>query len=144
MHSNNNLTRIDTSIAMVEIDTSFAKFDLMKFDGTGNFGLWKRHVKDLFVQQGMMKALYEMTIKGMPDIDWKDLEAKAMATIWLFLEDDVMYHLMDEESSTTIWLKLESQYMSKSLTNKLYLKQRFYDLKMAEGSNLSQHINVFN
>ena len=56
----------------------------------------------------MMKALYEMTIKGMLDIDWKDLEAKAMATIRLFLEDDVMYHLMDEESSTTIWLKLES------------------------------------
>ena len=34
--------------------------------------------------------------------------------------------------------------MSKSLTNKLYLKQRLYDLKMAEGSDLSQHINVFN
>ena len=33
--------------------------------------------------------------------------------------------------------------MSKSLTNKLYLKQRLYGLKMAEGSNLSQHI-VFN
>ena len=34
--------------------------------------------------------------------------------------------------------------MSKLLTNKLYLKQQFYGLKMAEGSNLSQHINVFN
>ena len=30
------------------------------------------------------------------------------------------------------------------MTNKLYLKQRLYDLKMAEGSDLSQHINVFN
>jgi hypothetical protein len=34
--------------------------------------------------------------------------------------------------------------MSKSLTNKLYLKQRLYSLKMAKGSNLSQHINMFN
>ena len=34
--------------------------------------------------------------------------------------------------------------MSKSLTNKLYLKQKLYDLKMAEGSYLSRHINVFN
>ena len=34
--------------------------------------------------------------------------------------------------------------MSKSLTNKLYLKQRLYGLKMAGGSDLSQHINVFN
>ena len=34
--------------------------------------------------------------------------------------------------------------MSKSLTNKLHLKQKLYGLKMVEGSNLSQHINVFN
>ena len=34
--------------------------------------------------------------------------------------------------------------MSKSLTNKLYLKQRLYGLKMQEGSNLAQHVNIFN
>jgi hypothetical protein len=47
-----------------------------------------------------------------------------VATIRLCLGDDVMYHVMDKESPAIIWLKLESQYMSKSLTNKLYLKQR--------------------
>jgi hypothetical protein len=67
-----------------------------------------------------------------------------VATIWLCLRDDVMYHVMDEESSATVWLKLESWYMSKSLTNKFYLKQWLYGLEMAEGSNMSQHINVFN
>ena len=34
--------------------------------------------------------------------------------------------------------------MSKSLTNKLLLKKKLYGLKMAEGSALDQHINVFN
>jgi hypothetical protein len=34
--------------------------------------------------------------------------------------------------------------MSKSLMNKLYLKQRLYGLKMAKGLDLSQHINVLN
>jgi hypothetical protein len=34
--------------------------------------------------------------------------------------------------------------MSKSLMNKLYLRQRLYNLKMAEGLDLSQHINIFN
>ena len=64
--------------------------------------------------------------------------------IKLYLANDVMYHVMDEESPVTIWLNLESQYMSKLLTNKLYLKQKLYGLKMVEGSDLSQHINVFN
>ena len=34
--------------------------------------------------------------------------------------------------------------MLKSLTNKLLLKKKLYGLKMAEGSALDQHINVFN
>ena len=66
------------------------------------------------------------------------------STIMMFLVDEVMYHVMDEEYSATVWLKLESQYMSKSLTPKLLLKKQLYDLKMVEGSALDQHINVFN
>jgi hypothetical protein len=67
-----------------------------------------------------------------------------VATIWICLEDDVMYHVMDEEFLVAIWLKLKSWYMSKSLMNKLYLKQRVYGLKMEEGMDLRQHIIVFN
>jgi len=56
------------------------------------------------------------------DVYWKELEAKDVETIRLCLDDDVMYHIMNEESSTIILAKLESWYMSKSLMNKLYLK----------------------
>ena len=107
---------------MVVIDTSSAKFDVMKFDGSKNFGLWYRRINDLLVQQGMVKALYGMKLEGMANIDWKELEAKAVATSQLCLGDDVMYHIMDEESPAAVWFKLESRYMSKLLTNKLYLK----------------------
>ena len=34
--------------------------------------------------------------------------------------------------------------MSKSLTNKLNLKGKLYGLKMVEGADLAQHINMFN
>jgi hypothetical protein len=71
----------------------------------------------------MVKAFYGMQPDGMANIDWKELEAKVVATIWLCLEDDVMYHVMDEETLVTVWSKLESRYTSKSLMNKLYLKQ---------------------
>jgi hypothetical protein len=38
----------------------------------------------------------------MADIDWKQLEAKAVATIWLCVGDDMMYHVMDEESLAAV------------------------------------------
>ncbi|KAK4411836.1 Retrovirus-related Pol polyprotein from transposon TNT 1-94 [Sesamum angolense] len=55
-----------------------------------------------------------------------------------------MYHVMNLKSPGEIWKKLEIQFMSKFITNKLYLKQRLYGLKMQEGSDLAQHVNVFN
>jgi hypothetical protein len=45
------------------------------------------------VQQGMVKVLYGTKPEGMADIHWKELEAKAVATIRLCLGDDMMYHV---------------------------------------------------
>ena len=66
------------------------------------------------------------------------------STIRLCLTDQIMYYVMDITSPKQIWDKLEEQFMSKTLTRKLYLKQKLYRLKMEEGSDLAEHINVFN
>ena len=123
---------------------SRAKFEVVKFDGTGNFGLWQTRVKDLLAQQGIMKALCPQKPESMDADDWEELQQRAAETIRLCLADDIMYHVMSLKSPDEIWKKLEAQFMSKSLTNKLYLKQRLYGLKMQEGSDLAQHVNVFN
>uniref|UniRef100_A0A2N9J6C2 CCHC-type domain-containing protein n=1 Tax=Fagus sylvatica TaxID=28930 RepID=A0A2N9J6C2_FAGSY len=127
------------------INASIATVGLVKFDGTGNFGLWQRRVKDLLVQQGLVKALYGKTKKPekMIDDEWEELDMKAVSTIRLLLADEVMYDVMEENSTAGIWLNLEKRYMSKSLTNKLHLKQKLYGLKMTEGADLRQHINTF-
>uniref|UniRef100_A0A2N9G795 CCHC-type domain-containing protein n=1 Tax=Fagus sylvatica TaxID=28930 RepID=A0A2N9G795_FAGSY len=127
------------------INASIATVGLVKFDGTGNFGLWQRRVKDLLVQQGLVKALYGKTKKPekMTDDKWEELDMKAVSTIRLLLADEVMYDVMEENSTAGIWLNLEKRYMSKSLTNKLHLKQKLYGLKMTEGADLRQHINTF-
>ena len=80
----------------------------------------------------------------MDDLNWEELQQRAMRTVRLCLIDEIIYQVMDIKSSREVWQKLESQYMSKSLTNKLYFKQRLYGLKMQEGLNLAQHINIFN
>uniref|UniRef100_A0A2N9EER7 CCHC-type domain-containing protein n=1 Tax=Fagus sylvatica TaxID=28930 RepID=A0A2N9EER7_FAGSY len=61
------------------INASIATVGLVKFDGTGNFGLWQRRVKDLLVQQGLVKALYGKTKKPekMTDEEWEELDMKA-------------------------------------------------------------------
>ena len=72
-----------------------------------------------------------------------ELDMKVVSTIRLILADEVMHDVMEEKSTTGIWLNLEKRYMSKSLMNKLNLKQNLYVLKMTKGADLRQHINIF-
>ncbi|CAA0831266.1 Probable prolyl 4-hydroxylase 11 [Striga hermonthica] len=124
--------------------TGGSKFEVSKFNGHGNFGLWQTRVKDLLSQQGIQKGLRAEKLKGMEDDDWQDLQERVAGTIRLCLADEVMYHVMHLKSADEIWKKLESQFMSKTLTTKLYLKQRLYELKIQEGTDLGQHVNIFN
>ena len=77
-----------------------------------------------------MKGLQETKPAKVDNDAWEDMQVQAAATIRLCLADQVMYHVMDEDSPKGIWDKLANRYMSKSATNKLYLKQKFYGLKM--------------
>ena len=71
------------------------------------------------------------------------MQAQACAIIRLCLSDQIMYHVMDKTSPKEIWDKLEEQLMSKTLTRKLYLKQKLYGLKIQDGSDLAENINIF-
>ena len=51
---------------------------------------------------------------------------------------------MDLTTCKEMWDKLEKMYMSKSLSSKLYLKQRLFGLKMSENGDLVAHVNNFN
>jgi len=55
--------------------------------------------------------------------DWEELSLKAVSTIQLCLADVVVYNMMDEETVTSLWSSLEILYMTKILSNKLYLKR---------------------
>jgi len=53
-----------------------------------------------------------------------------------------MYN-MDKETPTEFWSRLET-YMTKSLSNKLYLKKQLYKLRLKKGTAVLEHLNFFN
>ena len=50
----------------------------------------------------------------------------------------------DEETVTGLWSRLDTSYMTKSLSNKLYLKKQLYVLCMKKGTTMLEHLNFFN
>ncbi|KAL9462621.1 hypothetical protein AB3S75_000591 [Citrus x aurantiifolia] len=98
--------------------SSLVKFEIEKFNGRINFGLWQVQVKDVFIQSGLHKAL-----KGKPSPASSSGSGKA---------------------TKELWEKLEKLYKTKSISNRLYLKERSHTLRMTEGTKIFDHLNVLN
>ena len=125
---------------------SSAKFDLEKFNGENDFSLWRLKMKALLVHQGLAKALEgrDKLPQGLTDIQKNKILEKAHSAILLCLGDEVLREVSEENTAAKIWLKLESLYMTKSLTNRLYLKKRMYTLQMQEGKPIKDHLDELN
>ena len=63
-------------------------FEVSRFDGPGNFGLWQMRMKDLLAQQGISRALSEKKLVKVDDDKWEEMQAQSCATIRLCLRSD--------------------------------------------------------
>ena len=81
----------------------------------------------LLVKEGTHKALLGIEKKPskMEDDEWNNIDFRAKATIILCLSDEVLYNVMNKETTVDLWCRLESLYMTKSLSNKLFVKKQF-------------------
>nr|GEV79379.1 zinc finger, CCHC-type [Tanacetum cinerariifolium] len=120
-----------------------AKFDIEKFDGTGDFGLWRIKIRALLIQHGCEAA---------PEVLPTDMEAqtkaelkKAHSAVILCLCNKVLREVTGETTVAEAWSKVKTLYMTNSLANKLYLKKKkLYTFYMPAGRKIFEHIDEFN
>ena len=76
-------------------------FEVENFDGKSNFLLWKMRVTSLLVKEGTHKALLGIEKKPlkMENDEWNDIDFHVKATVILCLLDEVLYNVMNEETT---------------------------------------------
>ncbi|KAJ4705295.1 Retrovirus-related Pol polyprotein from transposon TNT 1-94 [Melia azedarach] len=114
-----------------------------KFTGRNSFSLWQIKMRALLKQQGLWAPLARKPADPIT-AEMAVLEEKAQSTIMLCLADDIITEVAEKETAQGLWVKLEGLYMTKSLTNKLLLKQRLFSLRMQEGMPLRDHLDQLN
>ncbi|GKD91956.1 retrotransposon protein, putative, ty1-copia subclass, partial [Tanacetum coccineum] len=102
-----------------------AKFDIEKFDGTGDFRLCRVKMRALLIQHGCEAALEDLP-EDMEAQAKSELNKKAHSAVILCLGNKVLREVTGETTAAGVWTKLETLYMTKSLANKLYLKKKLY------------------
>ncbi|KAJ1387437.1 cytochrome p450 [Sesbania bispinosa] len=89
--------------------SSFARFDIEKFDGKNKFCLWKVLVKDVLIQPGLHKALKRNT-SDVDDEKWEELDLRATSAIRLCLAKNVLPSVQNISTTKELWDKLKGLY----------------------------------
>ncbi|KAK5772198.1 hypothetical protein PVK06_048475 [Gossypium arboreum] len=119
------------------------RFEIEKFDGETNFNLWQVRMMAIIVQSGLKKVIIGKKPENLNKTEWEELDEKALSAIQLCLTNTVLQEVLMEKTSSALWKKLETLYATKSLANRLVLKQRLFTFRMNEGELLRDHISQF-
>lgn len=75
------------------------KIDVIKFDGTINFGMWRSEGMDALLAQGLENTIeLDTRPEGVVEKDWVRKNHVACAVIKSCLTQDIKYHVMTEVS----------------------------------------------
>ena len=129
-----------------------SRFEAEKFTGKNDFSLWRMKMRAMLIHQGLSTALDADSDdeKAKEALDEKvvakkaEIEAKAHSAIVLCLGDKVLREVAKETTARGIFTKLEGLYMTKSLANRLYMKQRLYSYRFLEDRNVLEQLEDFN
>ncbi|KAG8486050.1 hypothetical protein CXB51_019370 [Gossypium anomalum] len=117
------------------------RFEIEKFDGETNFNLWQVWMMAILVQSGLKKVVTEKKLENLNC--WEELDEKALSAIQLCLPNTILQEVLMEKTSSSLWKRLETLYATKSLANRLALKQRLFTFRMNECELLRDHISQF-
>lgn len=119
------------------------KLDIEKFDGNGDFGIWRKKMRAVLVQQKVSIVLNEYTV-------WRNSDKIEARNFWycfhqyiLNLSDWVLCKVNGETKANGFWKKLEDLYLKKTLSNKIYLKKKLFGYKMDASKTLKTNLDDF-
>lgn len=95
-----------------------------------------RVAKTLLGEENLSTDLPETTKKGMLELTY--------SIIILHLEDRVLREVSKETTIDEVWSKKEQLYMTKRLTNQVYLKEKLFGFRMGDERSVEEAILILN
>ena len=122
-----------------------SKFDIEKFTGTNDFGLWKVKMRVVLVHNKCVEALKGARMpESLSDEENASLNERAVNVITLCLGDNVLREVAKETNIAVMRTKLESLYMTKSAAHQQFLKQKLYFYRIVESKSMTEQLAEFN
>jgi hypothetical protein len=112
---------------------------IKKFDG-GNFHLWKFKMRMMLSKfiDGSTTLPSEEIVRA----DYNEKEMKAFALLCEHLTNAQLAHIQYCDNVKSAWEALCGVHEANTIGNKLFLRRKFFAIKMQEGNDMLVHINT--
>jgi len=135
---------MNSKSAMEIVNIHLSKIDVVKFDGTNNFGMRRCEVMDALMASNLKDALI---LEEKPDEtfskDWDKMNKATCGVIISYLTQNIKYHVMTETSAKKIWEILKRKYLTNNIKNHLHLKRRLHRFQLKRGISIGEHMNNY-
>jgi len=111
-----------------------------------NYSNWKFKLKHLLIAKGLWGYVYgsitepEESASAQTKLDYTKKSSKAMSIIILSVSDDLLYLITSCTEPKQAWGTLQQHFERDTLTNRLFLKKRYFRTVMGENASIEQHI----
>jgi hypothetical protein len=112
----------------------------------GNYATWKFQIKHLMISKGYFGIV--SGTETQPDVsaedkvkkDFQRRSERAFALLVLTVSSEMIYLISECNSANEAWNKLEKHFERDSLSNKIFLKKKYFRSEMKEGESLTNHL----
>ena len=123
-------------------------FSVIPLKGRENYQTWKVQAKMALIRDGLWSIVNET--ETMPNEDETEKfgkfctrRDKALATIVLTIDPELIYLIGDAENPVNVWKVLETTFQKKSVSNKFSLRKKLINTKMTGKMSLQNHGKIF-
>ena len=109
------------------------KIEVMKFDGTNNFKIWRCEVMDTLMVSNLEEP------EDISEKDWEKMNRMACGVIRSYLTQDIKYHVLYETSARKIWEILPDE----EHRSRLHLKRKLYHFQLNRVFSIDEHMNNY-
>src|SRR5579871_6418566 len=121
-----------------------SSLSIEKLDGD-NYHNWKLMIEMVLVYQDLWGVVDGSEPKPIQNqagyVAWMKKASKARALIITSLQMSQVEHIRKLESPQEIWEKLKKVHEPQDRQHRLFLRRKFFTLKMQEGDSIQDHIN---
>jgi|UniRef100_A0A2N9I523 hypothetical protein len=101
-------------------------------------------IEDYLYGKKLHLPLLGEKLEDMEDAEWTLLDRQVLGVIRLTLSRLVAHNVVKEKTTAELMTALCGMYEKPSANNKVHLMKKLFNLKMAEGIAVAQHLNEFN